>query len=143
MSDLVQISTEDDEPDGAANAGLQAVAAEADAAHPDLPKNARLREDGAIELALGYPASVRFKKQDGSIREEPIGPLVFHRLTGRDLREMTAADEKDTVNVSLGRALRITAVQAARVFDAMDAADCSAAMAVIRFLSGNGAKTGR
>ncbi|MDA8049962.1 MAG: hypothetical protein M0002_08150 [Rhodospirillales bacterium] len=108
----------------------------------ELPEGAVASAAG-VELRLRYPAATKFRRGDGSVREERFERLSFRRLTGKDLIAMGAAEANRVGVVALGLALGIGEGRAGLLFDAMDATDCAAALRVIGFLSGSGQPTGR
>ena len=143
-NDLVSV-TESDEP--LANVDM-AISGSAEVREEkglsNLPENAVLNVDGSITLRLSWPAALRFKLADQSVREEPIeDELVFHRLKGADLRAMMNAKGDDASLILFTRSTRKGDGRGPLIFDALDAIDARAAMAIVNFLSGAGVKTGR
>ncbi len=135
--DLIVIS---DAADDMAALGVDA----AQTPEPKLPANAVVNADGSVTLTLRWPAGIKFKGADGSVREESVGEtLVFQRLRGGDLRAMMKADGSDASLVLFNRSTRLGDGRGPLTFDALDADDASAAMEIVSFLAGFGRKTGR
>jgi hypothetical protein len=108
-----------------------------------LPANALLNDDGTITLRLTWPAAIKFKSADQTVREEPIEDLVFHRLRGGDLRAMMNAKGDDASLLLFTRSIKKGDGRGPLIFDALDAIDARAALKIIGFLSGAGDQTGR
>jgi hypothetical protein len=116
---------------------------EAAAADP-LPERAVRNEDGSITLPLLYPVTLKFKKaSSGDVREETLEELVMRRLTGADMRAITAASNGHMVAVGIARSARIGEAKMMALFDRMDGADANAAAQVVGFFLGSGRPTGR
>ena len=102
-----------------------------------LPENAKLNEDGSVTLTLSRKAAIKYKGGDGTIVEKPVDDvLVFNRLTGGDLRAMMSATGPNANLTLFNRSTTLT-------FDALDAQDASAALAIIGFFTSAGRRTGR
>ncbi|GGG31017.1 hypothetical protein GCM10010964_18700 [Caldovatus sediminis] len=109
-----------------------------------LPRQAARRADGSIALALRHPVVLRWRTAGTeAVREERIERLVLHRLTGADLRAVTAASEANRAVVAIARSARIPEGKFGAIFDRMDAADLDAAARVLEHFFGPGRKTGR
>ncbi len=109
-----------------------------------LPHQARLRADGSVELPLRYPVTLRYRDgANGDVREEVHERLVFGRLTGADMRAISAADGAARVVVAIARAARVREGLMHRLYDRMDGADVAAAGAVVAYFLGSGQTTGR
>lgn len=108
-----------------------------------IPARAIRNEDGSITLPLLTPVTLRFRRAGtDQVREETTEQLVLHRLTGKDLRAISAA-KKDQAIIAVARSARIAEPKFNAVFDQMDGADASAAIAVAGYFLGAGQKTGR
>ena len=77
------------------------------------------------------------------MREERYAELTFHRMTGADLRAISAASGEAGIAVLFARATRLTPAIATKLFDKLDAADAGDAMAIAGFFFGVGGRTGR
>jgi hypothetical protein len=107
-----------------------------------LPKHAIPRADGTIELPLLHPVTMKFKK-GGTVREETTERLVFHRLTGGDMRVITAKPQEKIVSTAMARSTRMVEMKMDAIYDRMDARDVDAAgRCVMHFMDG-GRPTGR
>ena len=114
------------------------------AAGETLPSHAVRNADGSVTLPLFYPVTLRFKKGTaGEIREEVFEQLVLHRLTGADMRAITAAERGSMTVVSIARSARLNEGKMNALFDRMDGADVSAAGQVVGFFLSGGRPTGR
>lgn len=108
-----------------------------------LPAHAKPQPDGSVILPLKRPFTLRYRtKSSSAVREEPMDQLHLHRLTGVDMRAIAAA-EKDSMTVTLARAMRQHEGRVGRVLDAMDGANVAAAFDVVAVFLGSGRKTGR
>lgn len=108
-----------------------------------IPARAIRNEDGSITLPLLTPVTLRFRRPGSDqVREEVTEQLTLHRLTGKDLRIVSAA-KRDPAIVAVARAARIPEPKFNAIFDQMDGADASAAIAVAGYFLGAGPKTGR
>lgn len=117
--------------------------AEEEADDDGIPARAIRNEDGSITLPLLTPVVLRFRRPGADqVREETVERLVMHRLTGKDLRAVTAA-KKDQAIVGAARSARIAEPKFNAIFDQMDAADAAGALAVVGHFLGAGQKTGR
>ena len=115
-----------------------------DGAGPDLPKGAVRQPDGSVKLKLAYPCTITYRRQsDQSKREEALEELHMHRLTGADMRAITAASSDKMTVVAIARSARMNEAKLGLFFDRMDAEDAAAAMEVVSGFLGTGRKTGR
>ncbi|MBR0681909.1 hypothetical protein GXW74_15550 [Roseomonas eburnea] len=132
-----------------------AVAAASSPADPDvvvidedddgkgLPKHAVRRRDGTIELPLSVPVTLRYRRgQDGPVREESLDRLVLHRLTGADMRAISAASKDAQITVMIARCARINEAKFGAIFDKMDGADVGFAARVVEHFLSSGPRTG-
>lgn len=107
-----------------------------------LPKHAIPRADGTIELPLLRPVTMKFKK-GGQVREEVTDRLVFHPLTGADMRVISAKPQEKILSTAMARSIRMVEMKADAIYDRMDARDVDAAgRCVMHFIDG-GRQTGR
>lgn len=100
-----------------------------------LPARARLNEDGSVTLKLVRPVTLKITT-GGKQREEIYQELVFHELSGLDLR--LAAQESDEMKrtlVTLARATSMPLVRMTVLFDLLAQRDVTAMTAVVTFLS--------
>lgn len=134
-----------DTTDGAQAAADPAVPelSEGDA-EPELPKGAVRQPDGSVVLAFAYPCAIKYRRRsDQATREETLEQLHLHRLTGADMRAVTAASQDKMIVVAIARSARISEQKMGLFYDRMDAADAAAAMEIVSAFLGNGRKTGR
>ncbi len=108
---------------------------------PRLPRQAIEMADGRVRLPLRYPVTLRLR-QGGQERSEEFVELLMHRLTGADIRAITAAGDAAGA-VSLGRSARIPHAKAQALYDRMDGADIMAVVEVLGFFLPAGRPTGR
>jgi hypothetical protein len=109
-----------------------------------LPENAKLNEDGSVTLTLSRKAAIKYKGGDGTIVEKPVDDvLVFNRLTGGDLRAMMSATGPNANLTLFNRSTKLGEAKGPLTFDALDAQDASAALAIIGFFTSAGRRTGR
>lgn len=101
----------------------------------ELPARAVLNDDGSVTLALVKPIVLRIKSSaNGKEREETYRELVFHELTGLDLR--LAAQESDDMKrtiVTMARATRMTTIRMNVLFDRLAQRDVKGATDVIAY----------
>ena len=110
----------------------------------ELPKQAVRNPDGSVTLPLLFPVTLRFKKgSSGDVREEQFDELLMHRLTGADMRAITAGSAGTMIVIGIARAARINEGKMSALFDKMDGADANAAAQVVSFFLGSGRPTGR
>lgn len=110
---------------------------------PALPDRAVLQPDGSVILPLLHPVTLRYRNAGSdTVREETLTELRLHRLTGADMRAMSAAKDDGTVT-ALARSARIHEGKFKPVMDRMDGADVSACFEIIAVFLGTGRRTGR
>lgn len=134
-----------DAPAASAPAPEPGVVVIAEGEGPDgLPARAERQADGSIILPLAHPVTLRFRRAGGEeVREEHYEQLHLHRLTGKDMRAVTAASREAQVVVALARSARIPEPKMNPIYDLMDGADAGDAMAVVAYFLGSGRTTGR
>ena len=145
--DAAELVIDLDEPTAAAAAA--AAPAEPDVVElpedegetPRLPRQAVVLPDGRVRLPLAVPVTLKLR-QAGVTREERFTELLFHRLTGVDMRAMMSGGEKASI-IAFARATRISQAKFDALFDRMDGADIAAAIQVLDFFLGGGRATGR
>jgi hypothetical protein len=130
-------------PADPADAPPDDVVREDEAAASGLPKRAVLNPDGTVALPLRYPVTLRVQRGGETLREDVHEAITFHRMTGADLRAITAASGDAGVAVAVARSSRLSLPVAMKLFDRMDAADAADAAAVAGFFLGSGDRTGR
>lgn len=110
----------------------------------DLPRHAVRQADGSFHLPLMFPVTLKFRNGAGeTVREESFDHLHLHRMTGADMRAISAASAGSRIVVSIARSARMSEGKMGPLFDRMDAADANAAGQVVGFLVSAGGKTGR
>jgi hypothetical protein len=110
----------------------------------DLPPGAVRQDDGSVLYTLHHPCTIKFRRQsDGATREEALTELRLHRLTGADMRAITAVKPEQMTVVAIARSARINEAKMALFFDVMDASDATAAGEVVSSFLGTGRRTGR
>lgn len=107
-----------------------------------LPKHAIPRADGTIELPLLHPVTLKFKK-GGTVREETTERLVFHPLTGGDMRVITAKPPEKMTSTAIARSTRTAEMKIDAIYDRMDARDVNAAERCVMHFMDGGRPTGR
>jgi hypothetical protein len=107
-----------------------------------LPRHAIERPDGTIELPLQHPVTLKFKK-GAQVREESFETLLFHPLTGADMRVITAQPPDAITPTAIARSTRIHEGKMNAVYDRLDARDAVAAQACVMHFLGGGRPTGR
>ena len=130
------------EEDAGAPASSRADAPDEGDSAPGLPAHARLLADGTVRLPLRFPAVLRTRNAERQVREERFEALTLRRLTGADMRAISAAEAEDRRAVAIGRSAQIPPGAAQRLFDAMDAADIRDAAEVLSFFLTNGVASG-
>lgn len=142
------IIVELDEDGGAAPAPVLSdpdvveIGDEADAT--GLPKHAVVRADGSVDLPLRAPVTLKFRRgAGGEVREDTLAALHLHRLTGADMRAVSAASKDAMAPVMIARSARIPEGKFNAIYDRMDAADVGFAARVLDHFLSNGPKTGR
>jgi hypothetical protein len=109
-----------------------------------LPKHAIVQQDGSVRLPLNTPVTLRFRKgSTGETREERLDDLHLRRLTGADMRAISAASKDAQAAVAIARSARIAEGKFGAIYDRMDAADIGAAARVLDHFFSPGPKTGR
>lgn len=131
----------------AADPAVPVLAEDGSAAEPALPKGAVRQDDSSVRFTLQYPCAIKYRRRsDGATREEALTELHLHRLTGADMRKITAAPQDMMTVVAVACSARMPDAQQHKMklfFDAMDAADAAAAMEIVGGFLGTGPKTGR
>jgi hypothetical protein len=99
-----------------------------------LPARAVLNDDGTVTLALvrKVPLTIR---SGGKERHEVYSELVFHELSGLDLRLIAQTGEAMQTVTTLARATRMPVVRMNILFDHLSSRDVKAASEIITFLS--------
>ena len=134
---------EDEEPDYGEVAADDAVDEDADDI-ATLPRGAKELADGSVEVTLDRAIPLTLVSQSrGTKRQETIGKIRFHRLTGRDLSEITNAADKVRERVAFALSARMNKAKMNALFDRMDAADIGRCGQVLEYFLGSGRKTGR
>jgi hypothetical protein len=127
----------------AEDANLPVLREEGDEDEDGLPDHAELQDDGSVILPLFHPKTIRYRtSRDKTPREEEVKQLHLHRLTGADMRVLSAAGPEERLAVMIGRSSRMEH-KTKLYFDALDAADVTAAGQVINHFLGSGPRTGR
>lgn len=130
---------ESEENDGVGNGStvqLQAaviVDDDAEEKKTKLPARAIRNDDGTITLPLLAAVTLTVKNARGT-KEESYSDLVFHEMTGLDLRLISQAPAEKQTIVAMARATRISTQRMDALFDRLKAKDVTAAAAVISFL---------
>jgi hypothetical protein len=99
-----------------------------------LPARAVRNDDGTITLPLLAPVTLTVKNARGT-KEERYDEIVFHEMTGLDLRLVAQAPAEKQTIVAMARAARISTQRMDALFDQLKAKDVTAATAVISFLN--------
>lgn len=107
-----------------------------------LPRHAIPRADGTIELPLLHPVTLKFKK-GGTVREEVTERLVFHALTGGDMRVITSKPADKITSTAIARSTRMAEMKMDAIYDRMDARDVNAAERCVMHFMDGGRQTGR
>lgn len=108
----------------------------ADAPGGQLPARAVLNDDGSVTLPLVKPVTLTIRK-GGSEQQEVYRELVFHELSGLDMR--LAAQEKDEMKqtvVTLARSTRMTTVRMNVLFDRLNLRDIKGATDIVKYFQG-------
>lgn len=108
-----------------------------------LPKGAVLNPDRSVTLTLRFPVTLTIRSGSGQERQEIFDKLVFHRLSGADMRAISAASRESSAVIAFARSTRKRETIMNALFDRMDGADIEAAGTVIEHFFGSGRKTGR
>jgi hypothetical protein len=134
-----------DTTEGAADPAVPVLAE--DGTEQALPKGAVRQDDGSVLFTLQYPCAIRYRRRsDGATREEQLSELHLRRLTGADMRKISAASPDMMTVVAVACSARMPDAQQHKMklfFDAMDAADAAAAMEIVSGFLGTGRPTGR
>ena len=109
----------------------------------DLPKLARLNDDGSITLTLAHPRTLKSQRAGETVQETRYTELVFHRMTGADLRAISAASKESGLAVGFQKSTRLNHAIAAALFDKLDAEDANACLEIVHFFFGRGGRSGR
>lgn len=143
-ADGVVIEIAEDEARGAAApADPDVVEIAEDDDGQGLPKHAQPQPDGSVRLPLRAAVTLRYRRgAGGEVREETTDTLHMHRLTGADMRAITAAARDAQIMVAIARAARIPEAKFAPMFDRMDGADVGFAARVVEHFLGSGPRTG-
>lgn len=136
------VDLEEEAPGGAGAAAEEGVVELRDEGEEPLPPGAALLADGTIALTLRQPVTLRFKRGTET-RTESFERLVFHPLTGADMRVITAAKPEDMTPISIARSTRIHEGKMNALYDRMDGRDANAAQLCVLHFLGGGRRTGR
>ena len=109
----------------------------------DFPAGAMRQPDGSIVLKLKYPAVLKLRSADGSVREEVTRSLHLNRLKGKHQNEIRRADAEDRPIQMIACSAGMTLAKMQLVHDAMDTADIAAALRVVYFFMTPGRRTGQ
>ena len=140
---VAEVINEDDEPDyGSTDTAQDVINEDADEIAA-LPKGAKELADGSVEITLNREVTLTLKSASRGTRTEVTDKLRFHRLTGKDLTEITNAAETVRERVAFAVAARMNKARMNALFDRMDAADISRCGQVLEYFLGSGRKTGR
>lgn len=131
----IVVDESEDEATGTPAAGATVVIEEeGEDKKTKLPARAIRNEDGTITLPLLAPVTLTVKNARGT-KEERYDEIVFHEMTGLDLRLVAQAPAEKQTIVALARAARISTQRMDALFDQLKAKDVTAATAVISFLN--------
>ncbi len=109
-----------------------------------LPKHAVAQPDGSVRLQLRAPVTLKFRRgSGGEVREETLAELHMRRLTGADMRAISAASKDAQAATAIARSARISEAKFGAIYDRMDAADVGFAARVLEHFLSHGPKTGR
>lgn len=133
-STIVIDESEDQADEAIAVAGAAIVVDdEAEEKKTKLPARAIRNDDGTITLPLLAAVTLTVKNARGT-KEESYSELVFHEMTGLDLRLIAQAPADKQTVVAIARATKISTPRMDALFDRLKAKDVTAAAAVISFL---------
>ncbi|MDI4664717.1 hypothetical protein K9U40_10305 [Xanthobacter autotrophicus] len=118
-----------------------AVIDEDGSAAAELPARAIRNEDGSVTLPLVYPVALQVRSSSGTVRTETFEALTLHRLTGKDIRLISAAPAEGQPAVLLACSTRLRPAIAHALFDQMDASDVRDMTAVATHFFDGGRKT--
>lgn len=129
-----------DEPAPAADPAVLVIGEEDAAA---LPATARQRDDGTVEFMPRHPVTLRYRRPGSEeVREERYERFVLRRLSGRDMRQVTAAP-KDAVILAAALSAGIPKAKFDPIFDQMDGEDVTDMLEVVSGFLAPGRRTGR
>jgi hypothetical protein len=132
---IVIDDTEDEQAGGPTVAGAAVVIEdEGEDKKTKLPARAVRNDDGTITLPLLAPVTLTVKNARGT-KEERYAEIVFHELSGLDLRLVAQAPAEKQTIVAMARAAKISTQRMDALFDQLKAKDVTAATAVISFLN--------
>lgn len=127
-----------------AGAAVPVLAEDGAPAPQELPPGAQRQSDGSVIYTLRHACAIKFRRaSDGATRQEAVGSLHLHRLTGGDMRAITAASSDMMTVVAIARSAKMAEARMKLVFDAMDAEDAAACGEVVSSFLGTGRRTGR
>ena len=107
---------------------------------PALPERARRNADGSVTLPLLYPVTLRIRSSTGGERSETYRELTFHRLNGGAIRAIQSASPATAGVVLLAKSAGVRDAVMNVLYDRMDGADITDAVAVVEGFFGSGAK---
>lgn len=109
-----------------------------------LPRGATENADRSVTVELDTPITLTIKNsKTGGQRQETYDQLKFHRLTGKDLTEISNAAPGVRDRVAFAVSARMNKAIMNALFDRLDAADIERCGRVIQYFLGSGQKTGR
>lgn len=141
-TEIEDVIVEDEEPDYGSTTPSDVINEDADEIAA-LPRGATELEDGSVQVTLDRPITLTLKSRERGTRTESTDQLRFHRLTGKDLTEISNASEKIREKVAFALSARMNKARMNALFDRMDAADITRAGQVLEYFLGSGRKTGR
>lgn len=98
-----------------------------------LPPRAVLNDDGSVTLPLTKPVTLTIRKGDKDTPETYTN-LVFHELTGADMRLVTQEkDEMKQTVMTLARSTRMSSVRMNVLFDRLSQRDIKGATDIIKY----------
>lgn len=109
--------------------------------HDRLPDNARMNADGSVTLALNFPVTLKTRK-NGKVKEREFRELTFHRLTGKDQKEIAEADERNLYPVSFACSTRTNKAVMNALYDRMVDIDIGNSGKVLNHFFASGRRTG-
>lgn len=110
----------------------------------DLPPHAVREDGGRVRLPLRFPCAVQYRRYGtDEVRRESLAALVFHPLTGADMRAISAQDRDEMAVFAVARSARLSPAKMRLFFDGMDARDANACTQVVGFFLAPGRPTGR
>lgn len=108
-----------------------------------LPRGAEEQADGSVIVTLARSVDLVLKSNERGTRKETTTSIRFHRLSGKDLTEITSAADKVREKVAFALSARMNKAKMNALFDRMDAADIGRCGQVLEYFLGSGRKTGR